>query len=176
MGNLRQYQTYYCVDLDHHSEDWGGETYSKIMVKEFPNKYLSTTSYTTGGNAKFLYPTIVMNKYYLDGIAEGYVSIHNTDSSSHDLNSYTVYLKKSDEVTETILGTYTQSFSSPETVAADGWLTLPVYMNIDKKLVEEDEKLILELDHSDDTDLAWAHANDRDVVDMQIKIPFAPTG
>lgn len=179
MSNLRQYQTYYGVHLVHHSESWGGETYNKLLVKEFPNEYISTTSYTMGAISTFIYPTLVMNKYYLDGVASGHVTLYNDDSTtSYTITNYIVTLYKTGDMPgdKTTIGSVSNTISSENVVWKEDYLTLPVYMNIDKKLVEEDEKLLLELEHDGNTThVGWAHANDRNVVDMQIKIPFAPT-
>ena len=179
-GYLPQYNTYYGVYLNHIDETWGGLTYNKILVTEFPNEYLSTTSYELGQTARLLYLTLWKNKYYIDGIVEGHVSLYNESSTgSATLTSFTVSLRKTDDVpsNETVLGSYTKTISSDNIINKEDYLTLPVYMNVDKQLIDEGEKLLIYLEHNASAaSVGWAHANDSTTIDMQIKIPFAPSG
>jgi hypothetical protein len=184
MADLRQYQTYYGIHLVHYEHDWGAVSYNKILSKSLPvgDDFLITTDYTVGHTASFIYPLKYLNAYYLDGLLEGWFSIYNSTSTvSLDVDSYTIKLQKSDNVPNNItdLATYTYTLTGNKTVNKEDYITLPIYMEIDHKLIEENEKLILriEITASGDTTpyLAIAHANTTTGgTDMQIKIPYAP--
>jgi len=185
MGLSRQYQTYSVVHLNHYDITWAGIAYNKILVKDFPSEYLVTEDYTcdVSHTAEFLYPVSVLNKYYLDGLAEGMFSIYNeSTTTAYDVTAYVINIKKSPDVGggDETLGTYSNTISSDNSVPTEDYLSLPIYINIDHKLVEEDERLLLEVSYTcaGDTlgDTGIAHANDRTNADGYIKIPYAPEG
>ncbi len=181
MSVTRQYQTYYGVHLNHWDEEWAGNTYNKILVKEYPNEYLSTTSNSMVSDITFMYPTLYKNKYYIDGVAEGHISIYNDDSSaSYAVTGYTVELIKTQDVpsAETILGSYTGVISSNNFVMEEDFLTLPVYINLTKQLVNPNERLLLHMTFigTDYTHLGFSHWNDSSIPDIKLKIPYAPQG
>jgi len=173
------YKTYYGIHLNHYSTTWAGNTYNKILVTEFPDSNLVSTDTTNASSADFLYPRLISNKAYIDGVAEGHITLFNNGSSSTTVTSFTVSLKKTDDVpsNETVLGSYTASISSDNSVAASGYLTLPFFMPIDKQTLDENEKMILHVEYvSGSSDMCIAHANDSSNIDIRIKIPFAPVG
>ena len=176
----RQYQTYYGIHLNHHEETWGGNTYNKILVKEYPHEDLSTTDTTDATSITFLLPQMYMYKYYLDGITEGWFTLYNQDTSnSATLDSFTVSLLKTEDVPndETTLGSKTMSLSSDNTINASSYLKVPIFIFLDKQVVEAGNKLILKLEVSTTGgDVVFSHANDSTNQDVKIKIPYAPTG
>ena len=180
MAVTRQYQTYYAISLTHHSETWGGVTYNKILVKEFPDSYLKSIDTTNAASANFLYPMLYKNRYYLEGQAEGHITLYNSHvSNTATVTAYTVSLKKTKDVpsSEDTIGTYTKSISTDNSVATTSYLTLPVYMNISKSLVDASEKLILHIEYtSTGGTMNVAHANDSTDIDIKIKLPYAPRG
>ena len=179
MSNLTQYQTYYAIHLDHYSETWGGNEYNKQITKEFPNEYLITTDYTNASSADFLYPMLYKNIYLLDSVADGHLTLYNQSTSTPTaVTSYTVSIKKTDDVpsNETTLGSYTNSITTDNSVGTDDYLTLPIFINITKQVVNENEKLILHIDFTGGSDLCIAHANDSSIIDTKITLPYAPQG
>jgi len=181
MGLTKLYQTYYAVELDHVGESWGGNTYTKLLVTEYPDDAIESTASTQSADVTFLYPTIVANVYYLDGIAEGYITLQNCHASNTaTVTSYTVTLKKTEDVpsAETTLGSYTQSISTDNTIAAvTGELRLPVYMNISHQKVTENEKLLLNITYVSTGGTVYVkHELDSSDPDIKIKVPYLPQG
>jgi len=179
----RMYQTYYGVYLNHWSDTWGGNTYNEMLVKEYPNEYLSTTSVSIVSDITFMYPSLYKNKYYLDGQMEGHFTIYNQSSTtSYYVSSYTVELKKTNDVAsnETVLGTYSNTISSNNTVPPEDYLTLPIYMNIEKQIVNPNERLLLNITFTETggtyTYVGFSHWNDSSIPDIKIKVPYAYTG
>ena len=187
MSVLRQFQTYYGIYLPHWETDWGGDTYHSLLVKELPSQYLVSEDYINDTEATFIYPSMYASKYYLDGQIEGHISIFNTSTTNDDVGSvtdYTVTLKKSSDEpnSEETLATVTRVISSDNSVPTEDYLTLPIYMPIDKKLVEANEKLMLYVSFSTGTDptdgdlvIACANSSSPDY-DIKMKIPYAPSG
>jgi len=173
------YKTYYAIHLNHYSTAWAGNTYNKILVTEFPDENLVSTVTTNATSADFLYPRLITNKTYLDGVAEGHITLYNNGSTTTTVTNFTVSLKKTDDVpnNETVLGSYTKSISADNNIASSNYLTLPFYMPIDKQTLNENEKLIFHIEYTtDSSDLCISHANDSSNIDIKIKVPYAPTG
>jgi len=131
----------------------------------------------------------------MDGIAEGQITLFNGSSNTTvTISDYTVTLYKTDDVpsNETQVGTYARTLSSYNimtpfntiwTIANGGnddedTLVLPIYMPINKKKIEVNEKLFLRIEFSSTstTDIWIGHYNGTDPDDIKIKIPFAPSG
>ena len=181
MSVTRQYKVYYGIFLNHWSDTWGGITYNEILVKEYPNEYLSAVSNSMVSDITFMYPSLYKNRYYLDGTLEGHLSIYNDSSTvTYTVTGYSVELRKTDDVpsNETVVGSYTGSLSANNTVVPEDYLTLPIYMNISKQLVEPNERLLLHMTFtgSDYTHLGFSHWNDSSIPDLKIKVPYAPQG
>ena len=185
MSILRQYQTYYPISLIHWELDWAGSTYNELLVKDYPTDYLESNDYIDDTSASFIYPSMYANKYYLDGIAEGHISIYNASTTPDDdgeIDDYTVALVSTpDEANaETEIFSITRTLSASNSVATESYLSLPIYASIDKKLVNANEKLILTIEFTDAAtggDLQIACANiQTGGSDAEIKIPYAPTG
>jgi len=176
----RQYQTYYGIHLDHHEEVWGGNTYNKILVKQYLNADISTTDTTDATSITFLLPQMYMYKYYLDGMTEGWFTLYNQDTSNNaTLDSFTVSLLKTEDVpnAEVALGSKTMNLSSNNTISKSGYLKVPIFIYLDKQVVEAGNKLLLRLEISTTGgDVIFYHANDSSNEDVKIKIPYAPTG
>ena len=182
----RQYQTYYGINHQHWKKTWGGVDYTAMLSKEIPvgDDFIETTDYTIGKSISFIYPLIYLNKYYIDGLAIGHFSVYNTDTvSTYNVEDYTVDLQVSKDVGGDLrtLGSYTYTLSTASSVPTEGYLTFPIYMTMDKCLVEENEHIILKLSFtcSGDTTskLGIAHANTaQGGHDMLLKIPYAPEG
>jgi len=169
-------QTYYGVHLDHVNEIWGGNTYQKVLVQDYPFEELVSTPSTAASTVDFLYPHLIKNRYYLDGVAEGHFTVYNSHATNNmTVTAYTVTLLKTDDVpsnTETI-GGYSNSISSNNVVAAKNFLSLPVFMNISKGFVDENQKLILRINvTSSDGTLCICHDNDSVYEDVKIILPF----
>ena len=183
MPVTRQYQTYYGIYLTHYESSWGGNTYHEVLVKEFPSEYLSSATISSGAtDVTFMYPSLYLNKYYIDGVVEGHVSIYNeSPSDTYYCREYGVQLLKSDDVpsNESVLGSYTYTLSSSSAILPEDYLTLPVFIPVEHELVEEDERLLFRFYFytSEATDACGvAHYNDSSIIDMQIKVPYAPEG
>lgn len=186
MPITKQYQTYYGIHLTHYEEVWGGKTYKELLVKEFPSEYLSSASHSSSTDTTFIYPTLWKNKYYIDGVCEGHVSIFNTNSTTtYYCSRYTVELLKSPDVpnSETVLGSYSNTLSTASEIYPEDYLTLPVFIPVQKALIEEDERLLFRFYFYNNSatsqnigDCFVACYNDSSVIDMQIKIPYAYQG
>jgi hypothetical protein len=185
MSVLRQYQDYYAIHLEHYSLDWAGETYDTLLVKEFPSEYLEGDYSQDTRELSFIYPSMYANKYYLDGIAEGYFSVTNTSTTNDDtgtVQSYTVKLESTIDNAgeEQTIFDITRTISTGNSVASSSYLSLPIYAPIDKKLVGANEKLILTVSFTGTQPssgyLGIACANDSTNIDNHIKIPYAPSG
>ena len=181
MAISKLFQTYYAIDLEHLSESWGSNTYTKILVKEYPDSALVSTVSTQSADVTFLYPHQPTNVYYLDGVAEGHITLvnwHAADTTT--VTGYTVRLRKTDNTpdNETTLGTYTGTISTGNTIsAAGGELRLPIFMNIDGQKVGEDEKLLLNITYNSSGGTPCVkHELDSADPDIKIKIPYASTG
>ena len=185
MGVLRQYQTYHAISLEHWSIVWSGDTYSKLLVKDYPSEYLVSDDYVTDNPASFIYPSSYASKYYLDGIAEGHISIFNTSTTNDDAGTVTQYSVKLESLDNngsepTTIFDITRSVSSEGSVPSSDYLSLPIYATIDKKLVEADQKLRLTISFAgadpSSGNLYIACANDSANVDVEIRVPYAPSG
>ena len=173
------YKEYYGVHLNHYSHSWGGVTYNKVLVTAFPDSNLVSTDTTKSADVSFLYPRLVTNKTYIDGTAEGHITVYNNDSGATTVTAFTVTLKKTKDVASsaTALGSYTGTISSDNSVAATGYLTLPFFMTIDQGILEANEKLFFNVKFTSDGSLMCvSHANDSADIDIYIKVPFAPSG
>ena len=165
------------------------------MTKEYPSEELKSSPSTNSTSADFLYPKLVGNPAYIDGIAEGQITLFNDSSNTTvTIDDYTVTLYKTDNVpsNETQIGTYSQTISSYNiltpintiwTVANGGnddedTLVLPVYMPISKKKIDVDEKLYLHIEFSttSSTNIYIGHYNGTDPDDIKLNIPYAATG
>ena len=172
-----QYVTYYGIHLDHYNYTWGGAAYNKLLVTEYPNEYLISTASTEAKTAKFLYPRLVGNPVYIDGVAEGHIVIWNSHAvNTTKIQSYTVSLLKTPDVAdnETTLGTYANTITADNEITTENYLYLPVYMNVKKQELGVDEKLILEITYTDDGAGTpnISHENDSTLEDIKIKIPY----
>ena len=185
MSVLRQMQTYYAIHLEHFSLDWSGDIYDTLLVKSFPSEFLEGDYSQDVQTLSFIYPSMYANKYYLDGIAEGYFSVFNSSTGTGDtskVTSYTVTLESTPDAVgkETTIFTITRAISTASSVASSSYLSLPIYAPIDAKLVNADEKLILTLSFTGTQPIAGylgiACANDATNIDNLIKIPYAPSG
>lgn len=179
----KQYQTYHGVYLDHWSEIWADVEYNEVLLKSYPNEYLSTTSNSICSDITFMYPSLYKNKYYIDGFVEGHFSLYNTSSSvTYTIVGYTVTLYKTKDIpnTEEELGSFSNIISVSNTLPPEDWLTLPIYFNVSQALITENERLLLTLTFTESsssyTYIAFSHWNDADIHDIEIKIPYAPTG
>jgi len=174
-----QYQTYYGIHLNDHTEIWGGNNYNKILVKSYPDENLSTTGSTDLTDpVDFLYPPLIQNAYSLDGVAEGHITLYNHTGSSATFSDYTVSIKKvAEDGTVTDLASHTESFATSRTVTAGNYYTLPIFVNISKQKVKAMEKLLLRISVTVDSGtLSLSHENDSSTSDIKIKIPYARTG
>ena len=177
-----QYVTYYGIHLYHYSYPWGGNTYNKLLVTEFPNENLENKSVTSSNDVTFIYPRLVGNPVHVDGVAEGHITLYNNTAdvggggSNVTINSYTVSLKKTADVpgAEEILGSYTHSLVTSNSLGGYQYLTLPVYIVIEKKKLEANEKILLNITFNSDGGGVpnISHALDPDNIDIQIKIPY----
>jgi hypothetical protein len=181
---MPQYQTYYAVHLDNHVELWSSMSFNKILVLEYPDANLSCTATTdaTGSvNIDFLYPLLVQSKYFIDGILDGHVTFKSDATIGRTCTDYSVGLNKLNNAGGvTNIGYMSYTFSPTfTTTVANQYLTVPIYMQIDKQPVNENEKLFLRIKLGTAmTTGQWflSHANDSSVPDIKIRIPFAPTG
>jgi len=175
------------IALEHWSETWAGETYNTLLVKEFPSEYLiplnDEPDYVPGDDVSFIYPLMYANKYYLDGIIEGHISIYNSSAAdTADIDSYTVSLskQKDTDITPTVLATMTRTITTYNTIPTEDYLTLPLYMPITRQRVDANEKLIWRTQFTASgagaEDCGVACANDSSVLDMKVVLPYAPTG
>jgi len=180
---MPNYQSYFGVHLDHHVETWGSMTFNKILVLEYPDANLVCTDKTdvTGGvNLNFLYPLLVQSKYFLDGVCDGHVTFKSDATAGRTATGYTVALNKlSSAGFVTNLGSMSYTFASAYTFTANSYLTVPIYMQMNKQPVNENEKLFLTVSLATAMtagQLFLSHANDPSVPDIKIRIPYAPTG
>jgi len=181
---MPQYQTYFGVHFDHHVEIWGGTTFNKILVLEYPDANIVCTDKTdaTGGvNIDFLYPLLVQSKYFLDGMLDGHVTFKADATAGRTATGYTVSLNKlsGSGGTPIALGSMTYTFSPTYTFTANQYLTVPVFIQLNKQPVNENEKLFLRINLATTMtagQLFLSHANDSSVPDIKIRIPYAPTG
>jgi len=175
-----QYRVYYAIHLNHYSYPWGGTTYNKLLVTEYPNYDLSSVTFTQASTAKFLYPRLVGNPTYVDGVAEGHFFLWNSHAAdTTTINSYTVTLIKTPNVSdnETTLGIDAETLTANNTIVAKGTLCLPIYMNIDHIKLSKNDKIILQIDYTDDGagTVNIIHDNDSTLEDIKIKIPYKDT-
>ena len=180
---MPNYQTYYGVHFDHHTETWGGVTYNKLLVLEYPDTNLvctATTDATGSVSIDFLYPSLVQSKYFLDGVVDGSVTFKADATAGRTCTGYSVSLnKRSSTGALTNLGTMSYTFSPTYTFTANGYLTVPVFIILSKQPVNENEKLILSISLATGMaagQLFLSHANDSSCPDIKIRLPYAPTG
>jgi len=183
MSITKQYQTYYGVKLNHWSETWADAEYNEILLKEYPNEYLSTVSNSTVSSITFMYPSLYKNKYYIDGFVEGHFTLYNTSSTTtFTITGYdvTLYRAKDIQNEEEEIGSFSNILDTNNDIAPEGYLTLPIYFNVSQSLVVEDERLLLSLSFVESSAsydyVAFSHWNDSSIPDLQIKIPYAPKG
>lgn len=178
---MPQYQIYYGVHMDHHVESWGGMNFNKILVLEYPDPNLVCTALTEAcGNVNldFLYPLLVQSKYFLDGVMDGHVTF-KCGAAAKTCTGYVVWLNKlSDAGTITNLGSMPYTFATTYNFTANSYLTVPVYMQLSKQPVNENEKLFLRINlvTTAASGINLSHANDSSVPDIKIRVPYAPTG
>jgi hypothetical protein len=178
---MPNYQIYCGVHLDHHVEPWGYMSFHKILMLEYPDQNLTCTTLTEACgsvNHDFLYPLLVQSKYFLDGICDGHVTF-KCGAAAKTATGYIVSLNKLSNIgTITNLGNMAYTFSPTYNFTANAYLTVPVYMPLDKQAVNENEKLFLRINlvTAETSGINLSHANDSSVPDIKIRIPYAPTG
>lgn len=187
-----QYEQYYGIHLNHYSDTWGGKTYNKMLTKEYPSEDLQSTASTQISEVTFLYPKLVGNPTYVDGIAEGHFTIYNSNSgASVTVTAYTVSLKKTDDVAsnETILGAVTTNISTDNIILKSGTYTdhingtggdllvVPFYIPLSHQKIDYSERILLTLKFTSTGGTPWiGHYNGGDPDDIKIKIPYSPGG
>lgn len=172
-----QYETYYGVHLKHVSESWGGDSYNKLLTKEYYNSDVSSSVSTQSTEAKFLYPRLVGNPCMVDGVADGYITLGNTNATGAVIDSYTVTLLKTDNVpnNETTLGSYayTTGSSGTEKILQNQTKKFPFFISISKKVITYNERIILKIEYtSTDGTVYILHDNDSTYEDVKIRIPY----
>jgi len=178
---MPQYQIYYGVHLDDHTEVWAGRTYNKLLVLDYPDANLNCTATTEACgslNIDFLYPLLVQSKFYLDGVADGQIT-YKCGAAAKTCTGYIVGLYKlSADSIETPLGSMCYMFPTTKSLTANQYLTVPVYLALNKQAVNENEKLLLRtmLVSTETSGINLSHANDTSVNDIKIRLPYAPTG
>lgn len=169
------YQTYYGVHLNNYAETWGGTDYHKLMVtKYFPNDINTTdeSDLTSTSNYYFLFPIRPKSQYYVNGTARGHFRLHNPTVDSRTVYMYEIALRKIDDTGgSTTLANYINYVH--QTINSEGYETLPIVLNVDKKFVEKNEKLALWIFVNCDDEICLSHVNDSRYEDVKITVPFA---
>jgi len=178
---MPNYQIYYGAHLDHHVETWGGMNFNKVLMLEYPDPNLvctATTEACGGVNHDFLYPLLVQSKYFLDGVLDGHVTF-KCGATAKTATGYVVSLNKLNTTGAiTNLGTMSYTFATTYSFTINSYLTVPVFIQLSKQPVNENEKLFLRvsLTTAETSGISLSHANDSSVPDIKIRIPYAPTG
>jgi len=166
-----KYLKYYGCDLDDKGLYWGGVTYTKQMVEEYPDIETSVTT-STAGTIVFLFPKIE-SITYIDGLVKGNFKIHNDTGSGITLSNFTITLKKYDiGNTETTLVSF--YFTDVSNTVGDGeWLNVPFEFNCDRQIIYPYERLTVSLQTISsnfkichDIDTKWGN-------DFSIELPIA---
>lgn len=165
-----------------------------MLTTDYPSEELKSEASTNSTNADFIYPRLVGNPTYIDGIAEGHFTLFNSDSgASVTVTDFTVTLKKTDNVPDnaTTLGTYSNTISTENVITKTGdiWaevdggndeedtLVLPFYINIAKQKIDVDEKILLSIEVSATGGTMWiGHYNGSDPDDVKLRLPYVPAG
>ena len=148
---------------------------------EYPDSNLvctSTTEACGSVNLDFLYPLLVQSKYFLDGVCDGHVTF-KCGATTKTATGYTVSFNKlHSSGTITNLGFMSYTFGTTYSFTINSYLTVPIYMTINKQPVNENEKMFLriQLTTAETSGISLSHANDSSVPDIKIRIPYAPTG
>lgn len=178
MALLPQYVTFYGIMHAHITEVWNSASYEELLVSGFRSTDEEFTDTTAATDITFLYPIKFLNEYYVDGYVDGFFAVFNNHASaSQDLDSYIVTLSTVDDTGTTgAIGEMTNTLSASKAVAAQGYLTVPIYFEVEDKDILKDHKLLLKLEIDGGADLEFYHPNDSSDIGVQIEIPFATTG
>lgn len=168
------------IQMDDYTKSWGGINYNTFLMQSYPELIAdyNFTDTTDADEIRFLYMVAPDNVYVVDGVVDGAVTFYNahaTDSTT--LTSYTVSLKKTDDVAsnETTLGAMTNAVG--DTILKTAYGTYPIHFNVDgsdtDKHIKADELLLLYISiaHTGG-DLEFSHANDSTNKDLIINIPI----
>ena len=169
------------MQMDDYTKSWGGVDYNTFLFESWPTLIAdyNVTATTDADSIRYLYPIAPDTKYVIDGLVEGAIVFYNADAgTASTLTSFTVSLKKTDDVpsNETTIGTVTSTVS--DSIAAETYGTYPFYFSCDgsdtDKHVGADELMLVyvEISHSGG-DLEMSHASDSSNQDLIITIPIA---
>lgn len=176
----RQYVTYNAIDLDYFTHNWATIDYNTILIKTWPADDIDISDTTSGASAiRFLYP-LKQTAVFVDGLAECRVTFYNSDAGvAKTINSYTVKLRKVDSSNIfSDLGSHTESGLSVS-VASEAYQSFLCEIEVTKKELKTNEKLVLEVSLTGDTaQIQHAHGYDstNSLVDTWIKVPYIGGG
>ncbi|MCK5018099.1 MAG: hypothetical protein KAS32_13665 [Candidatus Peribacteraceae bacterium] len=172
--------TLYPIQMDDYQKSWGGVDYKIFLMENFPEMCAdyNFTDVTDADTLRMLYMSSPDNVYVVSGVVSGEIVFYNAHAGeSATLTSFTVSLRKTDDVAsnETTLGSKTSAVG--DSIAAETYQTYPFFFDVDasddakhvKKL--EYMLLYLSIDHTGGN-LKFSHANDSSSKDLIINIPI----
>ena len=191
--NMRYYETFYAIHVNHWTESFGAITDSnKLLVKDYISDGCTSTDTSSGTNThKFLYPQHIAKVYFIEGVIEGQVTFAASTATAY-ICSYRVTVCKMHEDTTDL-----ELFTT-------GWITVsdtliwntkrsigeervyPFWIDAwDKEKLDEHERIYLKVEStcsdvigcvdsiaSACTNIALWHSNDATWEDIKITIPF----
>lgn len=103
MSDLRDYIKFYGIWLDDWTTLWGGDTYSRHLLRTWTvNAESEPSSVWVQGGYNFLYPHHIKKKYFLEGVVEGEITFGAT-AHSHVSNYKVTIYKQNVDTTKTDL-------------------------------------------------------------------------
>ncbi len=178
----RYFQTFYGVDLDDFEVDWGGQSFTKLLVKNYLSDAVSVTTSTahdgTSSNAvKFIYPHNIKKVYFLEGVVEGHLTF-GAPTGASSLSDYRVTVfKLHEDTTETELAT-TGVITINDNYAQDDEIVYPFWIDVFEsgKEIGENERIGVKIEwdvsNSSTATVTLYHDNDSTLEDFKITLPF----
>lgn len=193
MSDMRLYETFYGIDVDHWDVTWGGlNNHHKILVKEYISDGCHTEESSSATEEhKFLYPQALAKKYFIEGVISGHVTFAASGGTSY-LCSFRVAVVKlsSSAVTEELFTTgwldvneelaWDDGYEIGDEIVCPFWIDAMDYAELgdEDRFYVSVESSCSCYDESGDclgsccTDVLLYHSNDTTWEDLKITIPF----
>lgn len=142
MSDLRNYIKFYGIYLDDWSTTFGGQTYSRFMLRDWVANAESEPSSTWQlAGRSFLYPHHIKKKYLLEGVIDGEVTFGATAASHVSTFNVTLF-KLNADTTQTDLATTGNITTVNRNIGALGALSYHFWIDVfDAKELGEYDRL-----------------------------------
>jgi hypothetical protein len=180
MSDLSNLKTFYGVYLNDWSVTWGTIANGHyLLLDEYLPADVSAVTYTSwnSNGVTFIYPHNIKKNYVLEGVVDGWITMHGWAATSRISDYQVSILKINQDATETTLAT-TPVISVNDLLGSSGSdITYPYYIDVFEsgKDINEYDRLAVRVkwnvSHSSTATARLLHDNDSTWNDFKINIP-----